>query len=57
MTRAWLWFQWRCLDVSAYLAWQTDDSNLAQDLECQARQAKNRLDDHVLNEHFKDIPL
>ena len=40
-----LWYHWRCLDIAAYLAYHTYDLNLAQDLDCQAQQARNVLDD------------
>lgn len=49
MTRFWLWWLWRRLVVQAYLASHTDNADLMQDLEQQAKRAKNLLDDYDMN--------
>lgn len=52
-----LWWEWRCLDIAAYLTAQTSDVKLAQDFECYATKAKNRLDDHDMNLRLQVTPL
>lgn len=52
ITRFFIWWEWRCLAVGAYLTSYTEDQKLASDLENQARNAKNKLDDYDMNKRF-----
>jgi hypothetical protein len=45
----WTWWLARRLEIQAYLAWHTDDSYLARDLEHQAMRKRDELDRFVLH--------
>ncbi len=40
----WAWWLARRLEIQAYLAWHTDDSDLARDLEQQALRKREEFD-------------
>lgn len=44
----WKWWLARRLEIQAYLAWHTDDSMLARDLEQQAMRKREDLDRFTL---------
>ena len=52
MKRLLLWWEWRCLDVAAYLMWHGPDVETARSLDCQSYKAKNRLDDYDMCQRF-----